>query len=63
MSLQRVFAMKHLPDDPMFRLVSLFYEVVPSILQETGKVGPCVFWHFLQTSLHGKSLSHMAVLS
>ncbi len=30
--------MKHLPDDPMFRLVSLFYEVVPSILQETGKV-------------------------
>ncbi|KAK9857564.1 hypothetical protein WJX84_011472 [Apatococcus fuscideae] len=35
---QRVFAMKHLPDYPMFRLVSLFYEVVPSILQETGKV-------------------------
>lgn len=32
--------MKHLPDDPMFRLVSLFYEVVPSILQETGKASP-----------------------
>ena len=40
LALQRVFAMKHLPDDPMFRLVSLFYEVVPAILQETGKVGP-----------------------
>ena len=35
---QREFALKHLPDDPMFRLVSLFFEVVPGVLTETGKV-------------------------
>ena len=35
---QREFAQKHLPDDPMFRLVSLFYEVVPGVLLEQGKV-------------------------
>ena len=42
---QREFAQKHLPDDPMFRLVSLFYEVVPGVLLEQGKVStyplPC----------------------
>ena len=38
MSVQREFAQKHLPDDPMFRLVSLFYEVVPGVLTEQGKV-------------------------
>jgi hypothetical protein len=36
---QREFAQKHLPDDPMFKLVSLFYEVVPGVLTEQGKVG------------------------
>lgn len=35
---QREFALKHLPDDPMFKLVSKLYEVVPGVLQQTGKV-------------------------
>ena len=34
---QREFALKHLPDDPIFKLVSMLYEVVPPILQEQGK--------------------------
>ena len=34
---QREFALKHLPDDPMFKLVSQVYEVVPPILLEQGK--------------------------
>jgi len=34
---QREFAMKHLPKDPMFRLVSDLYKHVPSILLEQGK--------------------------
>lgn len=29
--------MKHLPNDPMFRLVSLLYEVAPGVLTEHGK--------------------------
>ncbi|KAG0459302.1 hypothetical protein HPP92_022430 [Vanilla planifolia] len=32
------FALKHLPDDPLFKLVSKLYEVVPPILTELGKV-------------------------
>ncbi|XP_023767368.1 citrate synthase, mitochondrial-like [Lactuca sativa] len=43
---QREFALKHLPDDPLFQLFSTFlalfvsnlYEVVPPILTELGKV-------------------------
>lgn len=35
---QREFAMKHLPDDPMFNIVSELYDVVPPILQSLGKV-------------------------
>jgi hypothetical protein len=38
--LQREFALKHLPKDEMFKLVSLLYEVVPPVLLETGKVEP-----------------------
>lgn len=34
---QREFALKHMPDDPMFKLVSMIYEVVPPILLEQGK--------------------------
>lgn len=34
---QRQFALKHLPNDPLFRLVSQLYEVVPPILLEQGK--------------------------
>jgi citrate synthase len=35
---QREFALKHLPDDPLFKLVSLLLEVVPEVLKQTGKV-------------------------
>nr|DAD30014.1 TPA_asm: hypothetical protein HUJ06_031482 [Nelumbo nucifera] len=35
---QREFALKHLPDDPLFQLVSKLYEVVPPILTQLGKV-------------------------
>ena len=34
---QREFALKHLPNDPMFRMVSLLYEVAPQVLTEHGK--------------------------
>ena len=34
---QREFSLKHLPDDKIFKLVSMLYEVVPPILQEHGK--------------------------
>lgn len=34
---QRGFALKHLPDDPMFRLVSNLFEVAPGVLTEHGK--------------------------
>mmetsp|Transcript_11786 Transcript_11786/g.48996 ORF Transcript_11786/g.48996 Transcript_11786/m.48996 type:complete len:364 (-) Transcript_11786:105-1196(-) len=35
---QREFALKNLPDDEMFKLVSLLFEVVPAVLNEQGKV-------------------------
>ena len=35
---QREFALKHLPDDPMFGLVSTMYGIVPDILTGLGKV-------------------------
>lgn len=35
---QRGFALKYMPDDPLFKLVSDLYEVVPDILNQTGKV-------------------------
>ncbi len=34
---QREFALKHLPNDPMFQLVSKLYDVVPGVLTEHGK--------------------------
>lgn len=34
---QRQFCLKHLPDDRIFRYVSMLYKVVPPILQEQGK--------------------------
>ncbi|MEA2005095.1 MAG: citrate (Si)-synthase, eukaryotic [Acidobacteriota bacterium] len=34
---QREFALKHLPDDEIFKIVSALYEVVPDILIEHGK--------------------------
>lgn len=35
---QREFALKHLPDFPLFKLVSNVFQVVPPILTELGKV-------------------------
>lgn len=35
---QREFALKHLPNDKLFKLVSQLYNLVPPILNETGKV-------------------------
>lgn len=34
---QREFALKHLPNDPLFRLTSQLYNLVPQILTEQGK--------------------------
>ena len=34
---QREFALKHLPDDKIFQVVSAMYEVTPDILREHGK--------------------------
>jgi len=34
---QREFAQKHLPDDPMFKLVSQVYKIAPGVLTEYGK--------------------------
>jgi citrate synthase len=37
-SAQRDFALKHLPDDELFKIVSTIYEVVPDVLTKLGKV-------------------------
>ncbi|WVN88150.1 citrate (Si)-synthase, eukaryotic [Cryptococcus depauperatus CBS 7841] len=34
---QREFALKHLPNDPLFKLVGQIYKIVPNILLEAGK--------------------------
>lgn len=34
---QREFALKHLPEDPLFKLVGQLYKIVPNILLEAGK--------------------------
>jgi len=34
---QREFSLKHLPNDPLFKLVSQIYEVVPEVLTKHGK--------------------------
>ncbi|KAI0688089.1 citrate synthase [Cytidiella melzeri] len=34
---QREFALKHLPDDPLFKLVAQIYDIVPNVLLEAGK--------------------------
>ncbi|ORX81262.1 citrate synthase [Basidiobolus meristosporus CBS 931.73] len=34
---QREFALKHLPNDPTFKLVSQLYKIVPGVLTEHGK--------------------------
>ncbi|NEU33757.1 citrate (Si)-synthase, partial [bacterium LRH843] len=35
---QREFALKHLPNDPLFKLVNQIFKTVPPILTELGKV-------------------------
>ena len=35
---QREFALKHLPDDELFKVVDTIYQVMPDILKEHGKV-------------------------
>eukprot|EP00386_Alphamonas_edax_P014112 GDKI01043436.1.p1 GENE.GDKI01043436.1~~GDKI01043436.1.p1 ORF type:complete len:493 (-),score=122.74 GDKI01043436.1:192-1634(-) len=35
---QREFALKHLPDDELFKLVDVCFKTIPPILQKTGKV-------------------------
>lgn len=35
---QREFGLKHLPDDPLFKVVDTIYQVMPGILKEHGKV-------------------------
>lgn len=34
---QREFALKHLPNDPMFKMVAQLYKIVPDVLLEQGK--------------------------
>lgn len=34
---QRQFCLKHFPDDPLFRLVSTIFRIMPDILKEHGK--------------------------
>jgi citrate synthase len=34
---QREFALKHLPNDPLFKMVSQLYNIVPGVLAEHGK--------------------------
>ena len=34
---QRVFALKHLPDDPLFKLCGQLLKIVPDVLLEQGK--------------------------
>jgi citrate synthase len=34
---QREFCLKHLPDDPLFKVVSMIFQVAPGVLMEHGK--------------------------
>ena len=34
---QREFALKHLPEDPWFKLISQIYDIAPKVLAEQGK--------------------------
>jgi citrate synthase len=53
---QREFALKHLPDDPIFQVVSKVFEVAPDILTQHGKAknpwpnvdahSGCLLWHY-----------------
>jgi len=53
---QREFALKHLPEDPIFKVVSMVFEVTPDILTKHGKAknpwpnvdahSGCLLWHY-----------------
>jgi citrate synthase len=53
---QREFALKHLPDDDIFKVVSMVFEVTPDILLKQGKAknpwpnvdahSGCLLWHY-----------------
>ncbi len=53
---QREFALKHLPDDEIFKVVSMVYEVAPDVLTKHGKTknpwpnvdahSGCLLWHY-----------------
>ena len=34
---QQEFALKHLPNDPLFKMVAQLYKIVPNVLLEQGK--------------------------
>ena len=36
-SIQREFALKHMPDDPLFKYTDILYKVVPPVLKKQGK--------------------------
>merc|ERR1712066_785906 len=36
--LEREFAQKNTPDDPLFHLVDACYQAIPTVLEKTGKV-------------------------
>jgi len=36
--LEREFALKHCPNDPLFQLVDACYQAIPAVLEKTGKV-------------------------
>ena len=75
---QREFALKHLPEDKIFKLVSMIYEIAPDILKEHGKAknpwpnvdahSGCLQWYYgvreydFYTVLFGASRA-MGVLS
>lgn len=46
---QRQFALKHLPKDDLFRLVSTLYKVTPDILLAQGKVSFFLFITYVMT--------------
>jgi citrate synthase len=74
---QREFANKHLPDDPLFKIVDTIYEVMPGVLTEHGKTknpypnvdshSGVLLWHYdfkqyqYYTVLFGVSRAHGAL--
>lgn len=65
---QREFALKHLPNDPMFKLVAQLYKIVPNVLLEQGKAKnpwPNVDAHsgvLLQVKAHVVDFSHVFII-